>query len=203
MMTRDQIMSGDRLAMSIQEKLYTAAELWELSHQPEYRDKRLELSEGRLIEMSLSGWEASNLAYRIGLLMGMYVEPRNLGEITGADGGYIIRSETGKNTVFAPDVAFVSADRIPAGGLTVKYAPIMPDLAVEIISPNDTLPEVEEKVDEYLRAGTRMVIVVHPKNKIIYVYTPNSTQRLKLDDTLDGGEVLPGFSVTVREIFKL
>ncbi len=196
-------MSGDRLAMSIQEKLYSADELWELAHQPDYRDKRLELIKGRLIEMSPAGWEHSNLAYRIGFLLGTFVESRSLGVLTGADGGYLLHSGTGSDTMFAPDVGFVSADRVPEGGLSAKYAPFAPDLAVEVVSPNDTLPEVEEKIDEYLRAGTQMVIVVHPKNRTIYVYTPHSTRRLTLDDTLDGGDVLPGFSVTVRQIFKL
>ncbi len=190
--------------MSIQEKLYTADELWELSHQPEYRDKRLELSEGRLIELQSSGVKHGNIAYRIGLLMGIFAEPRNLGEFMTADAGYILDTGTGKSTVRAPDLGFVSMERVPEGGLPAKYMPFAPDLAVEVVSPNDTPSEVEEKIDEYLQAGTRMVIVVHPKNKTIYVYTPDHTRRrLTLDDVLDGGDVLPGFSAHVRQIFKL
>ncbi len=188
--------------MSIQEKLYTADELWELSHQPEYSEKRLELSEGRLIEMSPSGNEHGIIALRLGRLIGNYVEEHDLGETTGSESGYILPIGVNpKGTVRGPDVGFISKARFekPLEG----YFTAPPDLAVEVVSPHDKLVEVEEKIDEYLRAGTRMIIVVYPKNRTLYVYTSATTRRLTIDDTLDGGDVLPGFSVTVRQIFKL
>lgn len=189
--------------MSIQEKLYTADELWELSHLPENRDKRFELSEGMLIQMSPAGGEHGDLAYIIGWLFGNYVVPKELGRLTTAETGYVLHvGEDGKATVRAPDLGFVRAERIPEGGLPKTYVPFAPDLAVEVFSPNDRPVELEDKIDQYLTYGTRMVVVVYTDTKRIYVITPNGTQRLTLDDTLDGGDVLPGFSLSVRTIFE-
>ena len=104
-------------------------------------------------------------------------------------------------TVRGPDVSFLSAVRIPAAGIPDGYFDGPPDLAVEVLSPSDTIYEVEEKVDEYLAAGTRLVWVVNPRRRTITVHAPGADPRvLGEGDTLDGGDVVPGFRCEVREI---
>ncbi len=189
--------------MSIQEKLYSADELWELSRQPEYREKHLELSKGRLIEMSPSGGEHGNIAAVMAGYLFIFLLSNKIGRHTIAEAGYILYTdENGKDTVRVPDVGFVLNEHIPEGGLPHKYIPFAPDLAVEVVSPNDTLAEIETKISEYLHYGTRMILFIHPDSQTVYVYTPDSTRRLTMDDTLDGGDLLPGFSLPVRTLFE-
>jgi Uma2 family endonuclease len=105
------------------------------------------------------------------------------------------------DTVRGPDVSFLSAARIPASGIPDGYFEGPPDLAVEVISPTDRLYDVEEKVDEYLAAGTPLVWVVNPKRRTVTVHAPGADPRvLGQPDTLDGGDVVPGFRCEVREI---
>jgi Uma2 family endonuclease len=104
--------------------------------------------------------------------------------------------------VLAPDVAFVRADRLPAEEEADRFARLAPDLAVEIISPSDTGPEVDEKVGLYLGAGVPLVWVVDPRRKTVRVWKGDGTDRLlSEDDELDGGEVLPGFRILVSRLF--
>jgi Uma2 family endonuclease len=104
--------------------------------------------------------------------------------------------------VRAPDLAFIRRERIPVAGIPRGFWPGAPDLAVEVISPGDTYTEVEEKVNEWLSAGTRMVLVLNPRTRMVTIYTsPAEVVRLAESDTLDGGEVLPGFSCRVTELF--
>jgi Uma2 family endonuclease len=187
--------------MAIQERVYTADDLWELSHSAEYEDKRLELSEGELIEMSPSGGKHGGIAGKFFLRVGTYVEQNNLGHMTAAETGYILfKNPNGKDTVRAPDVGFVSAHRLPEG-LPDGYVPLAPDLAVEVVSPNDRADEIEGKLRDYLKYGTRMVVFVYPKFQTLKVNTESGVQELGIDDTFDGGDVLPGFKLAVRDIF--
>lgn len=102
----------------------------------------------------------------------------------------------------APDVAFVRRERIEVIGKQTGYWPEAPDLAVEVISPHDRYTEVDEKVADWLVAGTRMVIVVNPRNKTVRVHrSPTDVVSLTIDDTLDGGDVVPGWRMPLTEIF--
>jgi Uma2 family endonuclease len=186
----------------VQEKLYTAEDLWELSHRPENEGRRLELSEGVLIEMSPAGGKHGGIALDLGSLVRSHVKEHNLGYTTAAETGYILfKNPHGKDTVRAPDVGFVSAARLPEG-LPDGYIPVAPDLAIEVVSPDDSADEIEKKVNEYLKHGTRMVWVFYPKTRSVLAQTPNSIQRLDINGTLDGGDVLPGFRLAVREVFS-
>lgn len=189
--------------MVIRERFYTVDDLWELSHQIEYVDKRLELSEGMLIEMSPAGGKHGMLALRLGRLIGNYVEAHHLGETTAAETGYILgKRADGKDTVRAPDVGFISAARVPENGLPDGYIPFAPDLAVEVVSPNDDAEDIHHKVNQFLKAGTRLVWVAYPKTQSVVVHTAQASHTLELDATLDGADVLPGFSLTVKAIFE-
>jgi len=186
----------------IEERLYTAGELWELSHQPENRGKRLELIEGAIYEMPPTGGEHGGITLDLGAVIRSHVKANDLGYTTAAETGYILyKNPNGRDTVVAPDVGFISKERLP-DGLPKSYIPAPPDLAVEVVSPGDSADEIDQKVVLYLRSGTRLVWVWYPKTKTVIAHTPTSVQRLDLDDTLDGGDVLPGFRLAVREIFS-
>jgi Uma2 family endonuclease len=183
------------------ERVYTAADLWRLSHERAHADSRLELSEGRLIVMSPASVKHGMLASRFDRAIGNFVEEHGLGVVTAAETGYLLGQADGKDTVRAPDVGFIAKARIPADGLPDRgYFPGAPDLAVEIVSPNDDLADLALKIEQYLRAGARMVIAAHPDEGRLRVHTPEGVRVLGIDDTLDGGAVLPGFAVPVREL---
>jgi len=119
-----------------------------------------------------------------------------------------VKPETGfllarnPDTVRAPDVAFVARERLATAPKGRGYFPGPPDLAVEVISPGDTYAEVEAKVEEWLAAGSRMVVVVNPRNETLKVYgSLIDVTRLTVADTFDGGDVVPGFRLPVRRIF--
>ena len=135
------------------------------------------------------------------LAIAQHVRTNNLGEVFGPDTGFKLAESP--DTVRAPDIAFVSKLRIPPGGIPEKFWPGAPDLAVEVVSPSDTLYELDEKIDEYLSTGVRAVWVVNPKNRTVTVYSSQTSPRiLKENDALDGGEVLPGFHYKVSKLFS-
>lgn len=129
---------------------------------------RYELVKGELRGMPPAGGEHGKIALKFGSRLLNYVEANNLGVVFAAETGFKIASNP--DTVRAPDAAFVRLDRLPETGLPKGYWPGAPDLAVEVISPGDIYGEVEEKVNEWLDAGTRMVIVANPRNRTLKVY---------------------------------
>ena len=104
--------------------------------------------------------------------------------------------------VRAPDVAFVRRDRVEAVGETGGFWPGAPDLAAEVLSPGETSGEVEENIADWLDAGTRLVVVVDPENQTVTLYRSHRDIRvLTNDDMLEGGEVVPDWTLPVRDIF--
>ena len=129
-----------------------------------------------------------------------YVRQQKLGTVLAAETGFLVVSHP--DTVLAPDAAFVRRERVEAIGDTVGYWPGAPDLAVEIVSRHDLYTEIDEKMDAWLAAGTGMVIVVNPRQHRATVYRSlHDIVILTEDDTLDGGEVVPGWRMPVRELF--
>jgi len=161
---------------------------------------RYELVKGELRKMSPAGFEHGTIVINVSLLLAQHVKANNLGRCAGAETGFKIASDP--DTVRAPDLSFISRERIPESGLPKKFWQGPPDLAVEVVSPGDTLKEVKEKVEEWLAAGTKAVWVVNPKRRSVSVYrSMTDVTRLAEGDVLDGGEVVPGFRCTVGEIF--
>lgn len=106
------------------------------------------------------------------------------------------------DTLRASDAAFVSRERADAAGDVTGYWPGAPDLAVEVISPNDAYGEVAEKADTWMAHGARMVIVVDPRRRAIAVHrSPTAVRHSTIDDTLDGEDGVPGWEVSVRNLF--
>lgn len=161
---------------------------------------KYELVEGRLVTMMPAGFSHGRLTVRLVAALDGYVEEHDLGAVLGPDTGF--RLARTPDTVRAPDVSFVRKERIIEGKLPAGYWPGPPDLAVEVISPNDSMPEVENKVEEYLRRGVRLVWVVFPKRRAVAVYRPGAPSKLLSEsDALDGGEVVPGFSFALSKLF--
>jgi Uma2 family endonuclease len=187
--------------MSVLEKVYTAADLWALSH--EYPERRFELCEGMLIEMSPTGGKHGGLGSKLDRTAGVFVEQNELGYTTAAETGYVLFTDpvTGKATVRAPDFAFVAAACLP-DGLPDSYMPLAPDFAVEIVSPNDKPDDIASKINDYIRYGVKLFWFIYPAKKMVHVYTPPQMIVKTIDDTLDGGTVLPGFKLTVSELFR-
>jgi Uma2 family endonuclease len=159
-----------------------------------------ELIAGEFISMSPAGGAHGRLASRINRIVGDFVEQHALGETFGAETGFIVAHNP--DTVRAPDFAFIAKERLSLIGDFDEFIPIAPDLAVEVVSPYDRWTKIEEKVQDYLRAGTRLVWVLNPKTKTIHVYHGfASVVVLMSKGQLEGGEVLPGFSVAVGHLF--
>lgn len=181
--------------MAVQEKLYTADDLWEMSAQAD-DETRLELIDGVIYRMTPTGGEHGEVVTEFTLFIGGHVKANKLGRVTAAETGYRLAPKT----VVAPDIGFIAAARAPAR-LPKKYIPLAPDLAVEVVSPSDTYSRVMKKVNLFLQFGTRTVWVVDPDEKTVAVHTAAGVRTLTVNDILDGGDVLPGFKLPVKDIF--
>jgi Uma2 family endonuclease len=180
--------------MSTIEKITTAPQLLDA---PDLG--RCELVRGELIMMSPAGFEHGYIAAYIGSKLLAFVKERNQGVVTAAETGFWIRRDP--DTVRAPDVGFVRADRVPPGALG-GFFPGAPDLAVEVLSPNDRAGEVLDKVQDWLDAGCQAVWVVNPAKKTVSVYRPGAAvERLIATDTLADENLLPGFALPLAEVF--
>lgn len=159
-----------------------------------------ELVGGELRKMTPAGNEHGQITLRFAWRLAQHVEANSLGVAYAAETGFLL--STDPDTVRAPDVAFVSQQRLEEVGEVKGYWPGAPDMAVEVISPNDRYAEVEEKVSDWLEAGTRMVVVVNPRQHTVTVYRSLSDIRvLSEDEVLDGGDVVPGWEVRVKDLF--
>ena len=163
--------------------------------------RRLELVEGELYEMAPAGGRHGEVAMSIGIAVGSYVKRNRLGRVLAAETGFIL--ERNPDTVKAPDVSFISAGRLPAGELPQRFLEMAPDLAVEVTSPNDSAREVEQKTDSWLAAGTSEVWVVSPQHRTVTVNRLGEPATVfDESETLTGGDLLPGFEVSVQELFE-
>jgi Uma2 family endonuclease len=163
---------------------------------------RYELVKGELKRMSPTGDEHGRVTMEMAYALYQFVKLNNLGRVYAAETGFKLGSDP--DTVRAPDVAFVSMERIQAAGRIEGYRSGAPDLAVEVLSPGNTKREMAEKVKDYFVAGARSVWVVNPKLKTVMVYRSlTDIITLTEKDTLEGGEVVPGFQIPVAEIFTL
>jgi Uma2 family endonuclease len=185
--------------MVIQDRLLTNEAFREFENSPENQLRRFELIEGILFEMPspspLHGLIISQILY---LLM-QYLAVNNIGYALADNNDF----ELAPRVILKPDVAYIAKVRLPK---IPKHFRLAPDLAVEVVSPSNSASEMLDKVTLFLRYGTIMVWLVYPDDKMVCVYRLAADGSLNLrkfnaDDLLDGGEVLPGFSVIVRDIF--
>ena len=176
-------------------RFYTAEDLWLMPADAPY-----ELRRGELIEVPPSGLEASVVAAWIGRRIGNHVEERDLGLVSGADGGYILFPSG--DTVVAPDVGFVRWARLPGRERPKKHCPVPPDLAVEVMSPSDSRRDVADKLALYLAAGVPLIWWVDIARRVVRVHgSGRAVTELGEGEVLDGEDVLPGFRLPVADIF--
>lgn len=176
--------------------LVTAAELEGWSSE----DERVELVRGKVERMAAAGFEHALIAAAIFRALDRYVGEKRSGYVVSTEAGFVLARDP--DTVRAPDVAFVTAERTAAQERPEGFFEGAPDLAVEVVSPTDAGEAIEAKVLDYLDAGTRQVWVVYPRRRTVRVVESRQVSRiLGADDTLDGGDLLPGFAVRVGELF--
>ena len=184
--------------MSTATTVMTAEELIQLPR----GEWRYELVEGELRRMSPAGHPHGRIAMRLGWRLARHVEENGLGTVFAAETGFLLATKP--DTVRAPDVAFVSKARILSAGAVEGYWPGPPDFAVEVVSPGDSYADVEEKVQDWLRSGVRLLLVVNPRKQSVAVYRgKEGVQFLSAGDVLDGGDVVPGWSLPVADLFAV
>jgi Uma2 family endonuclease len=160
-----------------------------------------ELIDGHLVERPPTGQKSDAFAARILVWIGSFVEQHALGLMNGAQGSYQIFPDEPKK-VRIPDVSFIRKDRLPPEGPMEGHCRIVPDLVVEVVSPNDIADELDEKIEDFLRAGVPLIWVLHPQTQAVQVHRADGRDsRLRPGDTLDGEDVLPGFRCEVARLF--
>lgn len=159
---------------------------------------RIELVRGHVVREPPAGFEHCGIAAQIATCLNTFVRRHTLGKVVTGEPGFVLFDDP--PTVRVPDVAFVAKDRLPADPR--GFARLAPDLAVEIVSPSNTVSEIQDKVIDYLDAGTRLVWVVEPRGRTVTVYRSRDEIRiLTVGQEIEGGEVLPGFRIEVSEFF--
>jgi Uma2 family endonuclease len=140
------------------------------------------------------------LVGKIHVAVSVFATEHQLGETFGAETGFVMRQDT--HDIRAADVAFISTERMSAVRRG-EWLPFPPDLVVEVISQYDTARDIRDKAEDYMENGTRLLWIVYPERRIIDVHRPGQpVVKLGVDDQLDSGDVLPGFSIPVRDIFS-
>jgi Uma2 family endonuclease len=184
-------------AAAVQDRPVTADELLRMPDD----GVRRELVSGEVRSMAPSGEEHGVIAAEIIMSLGPHVRSHKLGKVTSSETGYRIASDP--DTVLAPDAAFVTRERIERVGVGKGYRAGAPDLVFEVVSPGDSFGDVEAKVFRWLAAGCRMVVVVNPNRRAATVYrSRNEVLLLTENDELDGGDVVPGWKLPLRDLFS-
>ncbi|MEQ9483766.1 Uma2 family endonuclease [Coleofasciculus sp. F4-SAH-05] len=184
------------MTISTEKKVWTDEEFMALS-----KDGHCyELVNGELVNMGNSGMEHGGIGSFLGGLLAIYVRQHKLGTVCDSSTAFTLQNGNKRS----PDVSFVSKERLKG----LKRPPRgffqgSPDLAVEILSPNNTVEEIHDKIVEYFDNDTRLVWVIHPDEKYVLVYhSPEPDRLLRPQDTLEGDAIVPGFSMSVAELFE-
>jgi Uma2 family endonuclease len=187
--------------MSTTTRLVTADGLLALPHRDEQgNDCRPALIRGEVKILPLSGSTHGIVCAGLAAALLPFVEANNLGLIFGVGTGFVVGKDP--DAVLGVDVSFVGNERLAGVENFDKFMPFAPDLAVEVVSPSDTAVEIDEKIALYFAAGSRLVWIVNPKRRTVAVYRSGVEARiLGEQEALDGGEVLPGFSYKLSDLF--
>jgi Uma2 family endonuclease len=175
---------------------YTPEDLLALPDKGQY-----ELIDGQLVERHM-GAKSSLAATNLLLLVGHFIHLQKLGLVFQSDCGYQIFADDPSRVRYA-DGSFIQRGRLPGDTPPEGHCRIPPDLVIEAISPNDIARAVEEKIEQWLAAGVRLVWVLYPDTQRLHVHRYDSTvSKLRSDDALSGEDVVPGFQCRVTEIFQ-
>ena len=187
--------------VSVETRLLTAEEYWTLyGEKEEFADgKRLhyELINGEVVDVPMPGYAHSTIQRRLAGRLGDFVDTHKLGDVMTE-----LHSTLAEGSVRVPDILFIRAEKVKQIIDQDKPLPFAPDLAIEIISPSNTDDEMQEKLDQYFAAGTEVVWLIYPKRHEVVIYRANGTwQTVKADGIVEGGTLLPGFSMPVAAMF--
>jgi len=183
--------------MSVETQLTTAEQLLAMPSS----EMRRELVRGEVREMAPSSSEHGRITVKFTWPLAQFVDANRLGSVFAAETGFQLARNP--DTVRAADVAFVGNERLVAAGATRGFFPGAPDLAVEVISPSDRYTEVEEKVAEWLAAGTQAVVIVNPRNRTLKVHRQgNNVAVYSEQDEFADDVVVPGFRLKVKRLFE-
>ena len=189
--------------MAQRERLIDVDELWDRLAQLDGDETVHELIDGVMIEMPRPGARHGEIALNLGSFLRAFVRELELGRATVESGYY---SQDDPYTLLGPDVAFISKERAPRP-FPEKFVPVMPDLAVEILSPSDTISKLRAKAEIYLRKGARLVWIVRPDERSVEIFRMGDDGEIERElvageGALTGEDVLPGFSLPLRSVFE-
>ena len=159
-----------------------------------------ELIDGRLAELPM-GAESSFVATELHFRLRSYLETKPIGKALGSETGFRCFAHRPR-LLRKPDVSYIAGGRLPGDLLPKGDIRIAPDLAVEVVSPNDLAEAVQEKVEDYLGAGVRLVWIVYPTQRTATVYSTTTCAYVRRGGELDGGETVPGFRCKLEDILQ-
>lgn len=184
--------------METKQRLYDVDGLWEIYCQMDKDHLRYELFDGEIIEVSGPGGTHGRIAITLGSCLFIFAEENNLGIVTGETGYH---PADDPYNLLLPDVAFLSFDRAP-DPFPDKFAPAMPDTAVEIRCPSNTLAELRDKAQRYLRLGTNLVWIILPSDQSVEIHrSRRPVETLGIEESLSAEDILPGFDLELRRLF--
>jgi|ERR1043165_2631493 Uma2 family endonuclease len=162
---------------------------------------KYELVDGELVRMAPSGYEHSDVCIELGVRLRPFARTNKLGRVLEGQAGFWMKS----GNLRAPDLSFVSKDRerklerLPTGFFNGA-----PDLAVEVLSPSDRMTDLMKRIVDYFESGAKLAWVINPKTKTVSIYrSPTAVRVLGETDVLTGEDVVPGFTIRIRELFDL
>lgn len=177
------------------QQILTAEVFWQ-----HYEGQNYELVRGEVIEKVPTGGVHGVVVGFTYLMLTLF--SRSSGAVTGLESGFFLEHDP--DVLRGPDVFYVRRERIPAGGVPTKFWEIAPDMAVEVVSPSESAAEVQNKIMDYLAAGTEQVWVVFPEARTVTVHTADNLARTyRAVETFEGSGVLEGFSCPIKAFFEL
>lgn len=178
-------------------RLLTAEDMLEMA--PD--GQRCDLIRGELHCMAAAGGEHGEIEMDFGSRLAVHVRERGLGRVYGAETGFMLNRDP--DTIIAPDVAYVRADRLPPRSQRRGFLALPPDLVVEVLSPSNRAGEIRGKIHDYLQGGVPLVVIVDPRQRTIESHTPGQPIRtFQEDEEWDAGDILPGFRLAVADLFR-
>jgi len=178
-------------------RLLTSEDLYQMGDAAE----RFELIAGVLRETEPMGGRHGEIQFELHGPLYLYLRDRRIGRVYTEGTHFLILRDP--DVVLMPDIAFVRTDRLPPDGARDGIMPLAPDLVIEVLSPSNRMTEMSEKISLYQRAGVPLIWLVHPRTRSVTVYATGRAPRiLHESDTLDGEDILPGFSLPVADLFQ-
>lgn len=183
--------------MVIDHLVISAEQFAQRMHDPQYRDLRVELVAGEIITMPKPKRRHGFTSNKMGFFLESYAQ-QNGGVVYANETGVVtVERPDGRDTVRGVDLAYFKTD----DGDYDEFIRSAPDVAVEVLSPGNEAIDIDQKIAEYLAMGTALVWVINPTVRTVMAYSQEDVQRYTDADTLDAGDVLPGFAVAVRALF--